>query len=566
MAVKVRTGFQVIDEPKYIEANIGKKDSTAFDESMKTSEIVQNQIKLIVPFVFDVNYEVVTGVLVDNGWVIHTIDDYVLSKNLFSHSNSLITEQSANSTIGKLFRLSAAERAFYGLPSNEEEIVYLEDRLGEGLPFRIKDINLYVFETQISFLEIHVGDWVSGDTNISECTEKAVDLANLLMKGKLLRLNGSGTTSNFNLKPFIDNLSEILNITYFFDKTGNEPNRSLLYQSILAYHPQYRDSSEINRLGRERGRNVSDNRRGRSSRINTIIAEIGAELYKIRNRRNSTTLALNEELLIERNNPETLKLTRGTNVGLSLSGVGRIVIFSDVAVIGKYMHDLVRDYTYFYLYLLVLHQRYALLHMADLASNIPKTLDLYTESIKNNKTAITIDKIQERVTYFKLRCDFNQVSSDVQFAKYYDSLRKNLRIQEQLDELDEEMKTLSFLTRLKEQKEAEKQSEIQRQLLQAELRIKEAEEKRTQEEEKRKEQAGERKSRLQNIIFFITTVFVTVSTVADWIGIVQNYNGAIRTSVGTIKYFYLSGIIGFPLLLIGAIICYLLMEWRRKDQ
>lgn len=534
-----RPRFALVTDKKYANPKLEKKDASQFNDNIDTAEIIQNQLRLIIPFVYGMEYKAIVEELGKKGWLANNIEDGILHRNLYSHLNGLISKELRPDTIGRFFNLPLGKWEEWDVPSTEIELLILKNQDDEGIPFRIKSINLYAFETQVCFLEILVDDWLSEETGLFECTEKGVELANQLLRGNLTR----DTTMSFNLKnhfrSFTNKLSNNMKIRYFFESEGigesmhsanrRIPNRCLLYQSLLAYHPTG------------------------NSRNTEFKKAIGKELYKIRNRKMYTYLALDEDLKINQNNPEVLQLARTTTVGASLSGIGRITIFSSKSDIGKYMYDLSREYTYFYLYLLNLHQRYALLYISETASQFPSTMDQYLERLKNKEQVNSPEDLQEKITFFKLRCDFRQVSGDVQLVRYYDLLRRNMRIEEQLSELDGEMKMLSELTSLtKLRKKEEEQKEL---------------EERKEIEQRKKEFLEEKRNRFQILVLILTTIFVTISTVADWLGIIQGFTEQVLPAFGGIIFkFYIGGISVILFALISICIYFLIMTWKNKKE
>jgi hypothetical protein len=505
----------------------GGEDSLDLDDI----KIRWNHSRFIYPFVFLKEYNNTFLELDKEHWKSEFI---ALSPALHTHLKNIISNNGklTNETIGTSYCLSKEGTSLLGLPTPDKkyrlrskrkitthpyskEMAELLNINGEeelDFSFVLKKIKLHLFETQIGFLEI--GVYISNNQDEMRLDKWVNNNITFLssIRDKSIYYQEEETENNVvGFYEFFQYLVEKLDIQYIWAAT--------CYQSVLLEYPQYNE---------------------KKAEFEEVL---GKELYRIRRVTKSISRSQLDELSIDSKNPETLELFSGMYVGASELGVGRIGICEAISsenVESSFLSNaisaelLIFDEAYFYLYLLVLHQRYALLYLCQLASNIPKTIEAYINEISKDKSVITIEQIQEKLAYFKLRCDFGQVSNDLPLSKYYELIRRNLRIKEQLQELDEEMKMLSSLALLKSQRESEEQKELERQ---------------------ENEKENKRQAKFQTFIAIITTIFVMISTTADGMTVLQNLQENNIPRPGTMWfYIYKIGIymlwIVFPIFLV----------------
>jgi hypothetical protein len=148
--------------------------------------------------------------------------------------------------------------------------------------------------------------------------------------------------------------------------------------------------------------------------------------------------------------------------------------------------------------MLALHQRYALLNLSILASEIKLT--------KNSEINI-INELKEKIIMFNLRCSFRHVTNITHHSNLYKMIRKNLQIEELMAELQGELTTLSTMIEMEYHNENERKKAI---------------------EEKKQ-------NRFNMVIVLATTAFVMVSTAADAWSVLNVFTDDIRGNIPSFK-------------------------------
>ncbi|NGY80464.1 hypothetical protein F6Y02_41600 (plasmid) [Bacillus megaterium] len=178
---------------------------------------------------------------------------------------------------------------------------------------------------------------------------------------------------------------------------------------------------------------------------------------------------------------EILQLFENSFWGVSLEGAAHIAYLkgNEGDIFFKDTHAQNVREVYFYLYILALHQHYTLQYFSTLVSRLPATLEKYLETKKNGQKAI--ENLRARMVFFTLRCSFKQVSHISHQTSLYEMFRRALRIEELMDELHLELEALASITEIEKSR---------------------------------------RSQRIQNIILYVTTLFVMISVTNDSMGIV----------------------------------------------
>lgn len=100
---------------------------------------------------------------------------------------------------------------------------------------------------------------------------------------------------------------------------------------------------------------------------------------------------------------------------------------------------------YFFMYIVALHQRYALLNLFKKAARVPNSLQEMIE--KKNGKSIMLDLI-ENMSIFKIKYRYKTVSAITHYNKLYDLICDSLRIDQMLEELDSEIQGLQSLIQI----------------------------------------------------------------------------------------------------------------------
>jgi hypothetical protein len=430
-----------------------------------TFNIKRQLTYFIVPFALNFDYKKTKEIL-DNTdkWENKKISPI----NLLKHIDNLISNKDSKSNIGNVFHLSNAKRFQFGLPNNSSTFIDFKNKDTE-FKFSIKDILLYIFETQVGFLVF--------DINYPKNTDlKSIITYNYAFKKIQYTSNNisfcknklNNEYQNIVMSDLVINLLSDLNVKTFFEGKHNLPGQTLVYNALLI------DKKPEEKL-------------------------IGKYLYWLRRSFKEGYIPSDDEAI--KNNNEILKPFDNSYWGVSLEGVCNLVHTTDnentnTFFSGNYFGNI--KTTYFYTFMLALHQRYALLNLSILASEIKLT--------KNSEINI-INELKEKIIMFNLRCSFRHVTNITHHSNLYKMIRKNLQIEELMAELQGELTTLSTMIEMEYHNENERKKAI---------------------EEKKQ-------NRFNMVIVLATTAFVMVSTAADAWSVLNVFTDDIRGNIPSFK-------------------------------
>jgi len=414
-------------------------------------------------------------------------------QRLFSHINCLIKSSSCdNNTIGIGFMMEDGARGYFNLPANKNHTVMYKDK-NENFEFCIKDIELYIFETQVGFLTYKI--------EVKSTDEKDIMKGNYFVKSlvqnkdKFFVKDRNEEIEEVNkilLHECIEKILNDLNVVTYFENNDNFPKQAIVYNTMCL-------------------------------RSNPGLENIENYMYKMRRLFKDSYKPCKRELTID-NCKDIIQLFDNSYWGISLEGFANLVYLvedekTDNFMKGNYKGEL--ENTYYYMYLLALHQRYALLYFSIQVSDIKKNNDkeIIDENIINN-----ISELKHDISYFYLRAIFSNISNITHQSELYDLLRDRLRIEDLMDEINSELDGLKAI--LEERKckvEAMK--------------------------EKRRE---DKRNRFHIFIAIISVIFVILQTDNSvWDMFNKGWTG-LYPSIGSITFYGL--IISFMVVTIGSVI------------
>jgi len=158
-----------------------------------------------------------------------------------------------------------------------------------------------------------------------------------------------------------------------------------------------------------------------------------------------------------------LTLFDNSSWGISLEGLGNIVTATDDDVTNAffgstYFHHI--ENTYLYLYILALHQKYALHYLTVQASELSHQLSLHQDH-PEEQSRILIE-MKEKIVNFLLRSSYKQVSRSTHHALYYEWIRSRLHTEDMFHEIHETLEALASLTEVAEKKQREEEEDRKR--------------------------------------------------------------------------------------------------------
>ena len=459
----------------------------------KVDGFIQGQVsRLVVPFSFKMGYGDACLSFTRSGGekVSHWKPQDFSKEKLFQHIDRLIDASGdCSETIGRRFVLGQEGRSGYGLPHTRNTPVYVQSK-GIELQLFIHDVEIILFETNVGFVifGLEYGKSASVETMIDGnylCKNFSRHDINLFYRQKYYQ---ETKQIDINLGRIAGEITKHLDVLSFFDNKVQPANR-LAASHALVFNAVILDKE--------------------FSKKNDFMHELKKYLFFMRRSFKGSYKPAPAEFEIE-NNPEVMQFFENSYWGVSLEGLANIVYLVDDEntnkfFMGGYSGNLKN--TYFYLYILALHQKYALMQFFSTATQLP-----YTDSAladPDNTLLDELNSLRRKIAHFIMRSYFGQVSNITHQKKLYEAIRQTLGIREMLDELHFELEQLAALTEMEEQKRLAAQR-LEQKLIREEEQKQLAAQRLIQEELRAAE--NRRDNKFQKFIAVITTVFVLIST------------------------------------------------------
>ncbi|MBA4495685.1 hypothetical protein ACFO25_03190 [Paenactinomyces guangxiensis] len=394
--------------------------------------LVERQITyLVIPFAYLMPYETAVQTLASatkagsNTCLWRLKNDS--KQQLFQHVDHLIDcSPGQNEAIGKRLVLEPAGKSAHWLPNNTKELVTFTPA-GESYAFSIGEIVVYLFETQVGFMvyEIRypsgtaVDDLISCNyylKKISQYRHKIHRKPRPKQPEKVRQTLCLGETT-------LNLLSEI-KVETFFENAKGLPRRALVYSGIVL------DKSVWGRPDTE---------------YENLLKNY---LFLMRRSFKKTYLPAESEFNLT-DNPEVLQTFQNSYWGISLEGAAQVSHLvenekTNQFFLENHINNVKR--TYFYLYILVLHQYFALQYFSILASRLPfRSEDHFQKINPSAKDRPSVESLKNRMVLFKLRSSFKQVSHITHQANLYVLMRTAFRIEELMEELQLELDAITAL-------------------------------------------------------------------------------------------------------------------------
>jgi hypothetical protein len=462
--------------------------------------IKRNFSTLVVPFVFDKDYkEVVKFVTSSNNWSSKKNKN---RQKLYEHIQHLAVEEEADEktgTIGRIFNLTETGYESAGLPKNIKSNPFTIKKKEKEYTFRISETNLYLFETNIGFLvfeleypkDIHIDSYI--ETN------------NILKNIKPHRgvtwemFTGKQTPSiEIHLSEITERILVDFKVSSYFESEKDVPIRGLMFNSIVIGFEDYNNAD-----------------------IQEYKNELKRYLFELRRLFSSSYKPSPEEFKIENNN-EILQTFDNSYWGVALEGVANIAyLINDEHCDSFFKNSYISTIksTYFYIYMISLHQRYALLNLSIRSSKL-----LIQPSVNvNNDSTITVRGLRKEMIFFTLRSAFKHVSSVTHHGKVYKILNDTLQIDELNKELHFELEILDSMI------EAELHEELklkEKEQLEKEKQVENERKEREQQQSNLEKRSIKNREKFQDNLLILSNIFVVISTLsATWSLLSPFFNG-----------------------------------------
>lgn len=340
-----------------------------------------------------------------------------VGQKVFEHVKKLICDNDEfNETIGIRYELQDNLRGGMGLPDNPKDKLVL--RVGknnlkvEEFEYYISKIHLYIFETQIGFLAFEIC-YDYDNANLTKIIESNYHIKFIAQNIEAIYMTNNDNINNKIDKPVlmedvINKLTEDLTVSTFFENGTVLPKQAIVYNSIC----------------------LSD--------ISPDKDFIAKSIYEMRRLFKNSYLPTVSDLNVN-DNEETLQLFENCYWAASLEGIVNIYHLTNKEETNDFFTTIYQgatDSTYLYIYLVALHQRYALLNYSIIASKIKKNNNIGKEDLDIIK-AIKSEKL--KFAYYNLRCTFKNLSNITHQNKIYCLIRKVLNIDDLWDEVNNEL-------------------------------------------------------------------------------------------------------------------------------
>lgn len=462
---------------------------------------IESQLNIhIIPFAykqsFDDTIETLKSLCDESKlWEMKDIGD----NNLLDHIKNLISvDNNCKSTIGKKYTLTQKGRGkLLNLSNNWNEELNFKDQYKNEFKISIEGIDLFLFESQIGFLTLKISDKTLQSSAENQDIISEIDsviklnysIKHLIYEDNELYWNKkiSKTETKTFKSSFLDivcKLTSNLSILTFFDghisdsDKNMSPNKTIVYSNLI---------------------------------LNKCISEeeIYKKLYYMR-RVFKDSYRIPHYELNDKENSEVYKIFENIYWGIAQEGVASIAYYdsenirNEEFIKNNHLNNL--ENSYLYLYIIILNIRYSLLRISLLCAELPKEINKCIEIEKNEKNEdLTISKIEEIMSFFRLRGIFREVSNVTHQNNLYKKMWSIYNIDILLEELDSQIKVLSVVTSIKKAK-IEKELLLQEEL---EGKNKQAAEK----ENNRKREELEK--RISDLVVIITTLFASISTISS---------------------------------------------------
>ncbi|WP_335715673.1 hypothetical protein [Neobacillus drentensis] len=411
-------------------------------ETVLNVNLNKSKTAFIIPFTLKDDYKQLHETLINSDW---DVPKKVSRKNILDHVKNLIQfddDSFGNGTIGREYTLKDESREKYNLPQNASHKFYLLTKKGEYI-FKVPKVSLYLFETKVGFLTFEV---THTNKNLDQIISTNYYIKHLhhLYKSQLLDQKEYYLTRNSaeihsenledsqrTMSSIAMNLLEPIKVDRYFSSEKNEPESAIVYNSIML-DETFEEVDDKEKL-------------------------LGEYLFKLRRSFKESYKPASKELMLDEN-PQIIQLFDNSYWGVSLEGLTNVVHLTKDDVTneffnGNYQSNLAQSY--FYIYIIALHQRYALLALNSRAQDMPQSEKLSATECEK------IQKLRKEINYFILRSFFKHVSSITHQQALYERIEKCLQIEELKQDLHLELDALSSVAELQQELQRQKDKDEQ---------------------------------------------------------------------------------------------------------
>lgn len=445
--------------------------------SDRDMDLVCKQVnRMVIPISFDLDYNAACASYMEGS------DEKIRWKakefspgGLFQHICRLISTENSDDSIGRRFVLEQTGRSYYGLPHQTTAAFTIRSKKN-SIVFTIPQVEVLLFKSGIGFVVIEldygkqaqVDKIIEGNYFFKSCNRSDIEMSYLKSTGR-----DESTEVHLDSNQIALNITEHLKVSCLFDGKNPMGGNMISSAHALAYSALVLDQSFMSSPDYE-------------NRLKQYL------FWMRRSFKESYKPAPNEFDLY--NNPDVLQFFQNSFWGISVEGLANIVYLvddeqSNKFFTGNYSGNL--ENTYFYIYIIALHERFALLKYIREAALIPYPVDEKDNLQETQDINGQIYQLRKKIAYLILRSSFYQVSNISHHNKLFEQLRLSLGIGDLHKELQFELKMLASLNEIEEQRIVSKINKA---------------------EQDRRDKRERHERSLERFITLISTMFVLITT------------------------------------------------------
>lgn len=346
-----------------------------------TKEIYTSHSKQLIPFYLsNTNYS-----------DIEKLGIFEINKYSLTHLNPNICQKLSSKTsseIGRSYALKLEARKLFDLPSNNSTIEFIT-RNNNTFYVKLRNVYLHIFETNVGFLEF---EWEILADNMLDYLNANYFLNELKSnENKFYVKTGINEKKELNFIQTTQKIFDLIkNVEYFTNNSNNKLSNTLTltYTTIM---------------------------------LNSKNENINDYLNKLKNNFKESYLT------VESNNYHPFENLYWAG---SLRGCVNISYLTGKQGPDTFLKNTIESYannSYFYLYLLVLNQRFTIQKQIEKLSIIDKNLIKHDENVLDDEIN-NINELLIESNLFSTRCEFNLPSEIDHINAFYNEIRKNQKI------------------------------------------------------------------------------------------------------------------------------------------
>ncbi|WP_144647037.1 CorA family divalent cation transporter [Priestia megaterium] len=413
------------------------------------STITKQSTTLVIPFVYEKGYDSIESLRCFQEKKIH-------KDKIYDHIGSLIGGESGKQHIGKAFTLDQNHRVKFGLPKNKSHSIKY---MGKDTKFfySIIEAEIYTFSTQVGFLCISFQ--VSDDPShydkqgfvpiTKENYEKAVyELRRFYYRNAIHEFSQKIGKDEYKVVPFhiqdmINKMLESLQVQRYFEQNVTTPTQAQVFSIVVlnesnSLNESFSEIASSSEIGQSVSPQIAMLISDEKSRRNRLVEELA---YRLSHSFKDTYL-LPQDLKRASRLPSLFQPFENSIWGIATEGVANVILKTDQPETNRFFEQSYFSNvkgTYFYLYLLLLNQKYGLLYLSIKAGDVYKKI----KSLSIDEQAKYIYQFREEIIEFNVTSVYKHASYITHQSDWYHLLHEMMGINELKEELTNEVEALT---------------------------------------------------------------------------------------------------------------------------